>query len=86
MELEIFLRVCESDVRARRVGCERGNRMSNWETLSAGGRDLEKGELRMGRSISGTFFPLSNPKAACGRLFTVTQWEELGTALWAGLS
>lgn len=28
-----FTRVHKSDVRARRVGCERGNRMSNRETL-----------------------------------------------------
>lgn len=28
-----FTRVRKSDVRARRVGCERGNRMSNRETL-----------------------------------------------------
>ena len=29
----VFTRVRTSDVRARRVGCERGNRMSNRKTL-----------------------------------------------------
>lgn len=57
------------------TGC-RIRRLSGW-----GGRDLEKGEFGMGRSISGTVFPLSRPKAACGRLFTATQREQNSVSL-----
>lgn len=64
MEPEIFTRVRKSGGRARRVGCGRGNRMSN-RRLSEQGKGLGERVCLGWEDPFGTFFPLSNPKAAC---------------------